>query len=162
VSALDANSMSRLQLVMPSLAAKIIQMHDILESDPQPIKLIVIAGMRTWAQQDALYAQGRTVPGKIVTDARGGESWHNMGCAADCAPEVIDGTIDWNPSHPQWKRMEAVGMSLGLTSGATWVRLVDAPHFQYTGRFPTDAPDDEARQIWELQGQAAFWLEVGP
>src|SRR5262249_39788251 len=107
-----------------------------------------------------LYEQGRTTPGRIVTNAPGGHSWHNFGCAVDLYPFNPDGTIDWNSSHPQWKRMEEVGVSLGLTSGANWVRLVDAPHFQLTGRFPENAPDDEARMIYQDEGAQAFWNEV--
>jgi peptidoglycan L-alanyl-D-glutamate endopeptidase CwlK len=157
---MNAASLGYLQNVNPVLAQKIQQMADMLALDPQPITLIVMAGQRTWADQDKLYAQGRTAPGNIVTDAPGGYSWHNFGCAVDCAPEVIDGTIDWNADHPQWKRMEAVGESLGLTSGATWTRLVDAPHFQITGQFPEDAPNDEARQIYQNEGAEAFWQQV--
>jgi peptidoglycan LD-endopeptidase CwlK len=157
---MNAASLAKLQEVNPALASKIQQMAEILSLDPQPITLIVTAGQRTWLEQNQLYAEGRTLPGKVVTDAPAGYSWHNLGSAVDCAPEVVDGTIDWNPDHPQWKRMEAVGVSLGLVSGATFIRLVDAPHFQLTGRFPEDAPDDEARQIWQEQGAAAFWQEV--
>ena len=39
----------------------------------------VFMGLRTFAQQNALYAQGRITPGKIVTKAKGGQSWHNFG-----------------------------------------------------------------------------------
>src|SRR5690606_22511724 len=44
---------------------------------------IGISGHRTWAEQDALYAQGRTKPGSIVTNAKGGQSNHNFGIAMD-------------------------------------------------------------------------------
>lgn len=40
-------------------------------------------GLRTWDEQDRLYALGRTTAGSIVTYARGGESFHNFGCAVD-------------------------------------------------------------------------------
>jgi len=159
---LDPVSSARLQNVMPWLALQVSQMADILALDSPPIKLVVSAGLRTWSEQNALYAQGRTTPGKVVTNAQGGYSWHNFGVAVDCAPEVIAGAIDWNAAHPQWQRMEAVGVSLGLTSGANWVRLVDAPHFQYTGRFAEAVPDDEARQILANEGMEAFWMEVSP
>lgn len=132
----------------------------ILADDPLRIALVVSAGARTWAEQHALYLQGRSLSGEIVTDADGGQSWHCLGCAVDCEPEVKDGAIDWNASHPQWKRMEAVGVSLGLTTGANWIRLVDAPHFQLTGRFPVNAPNDEARQVYQNEGAQAFWKEV--
>jgi len=153
-------SESRLQVVMPSLSAKIYQLADLLALDPDPIILVVSAGFRSWAEQDSLYDQGRSLPGRIVTNAKGGESWHNYGVAVDCEPESKELAIDWNPSHPQWKRMETAGISLGLTSGATWTRLVDAPHFQLTGRFSEGAPDDEAREIYLTQGPQALWAEI--
>jgi len=43
----------------------------------------VLSGLRSYQQQAALYAQGRTKPGKIVTNARPGSSWHNYGLAID-------------------------------------------------------------------------------
>jgi peptidoglycan LD-endopeptidase CwlK len=157
---LDPTSESRLENVMPILADKIRQLADVLAGDEEPIKLVVSAGMRTWVEQNSLYAQGRTHEGKIVTNAQGGESWHNFGCAVDCEPEVKDGSIDWDADHPQWQRMEEAGEELGLTSGATWVRLVDAPHFQLTGPFPEDAPDDEVRDVFTNQGVRALWQMI--
>ena len=57
----------------------------------------VTQGLRTYAEQDALYAQGRTVPGEIVTNAAAGYSWHNFGNAVDLVPEDITiGQPDWN------------------------------------------------------------------
>src|SRR5262245_49894508 len=51
------------------------------------IAILVTQGLRTWKEQDALYAKGRTAPpiGKkyIVTNAKGGSSWHNFGLAFD-------------------------------------------------------------------------------
>jgi peptidoglycan LD-endopeptidase CwlK len=155
---LDPASEAKLQNVAPALAGKIRQMAEMLSQEGITIR--VVQGLRTWAEQNALYDQGRAVPGKIVTNAKGGQSWHNFGCAVDCVVMNPDGTVDWNADHPQWKRMEAVGVSLGLTSGANWTRLVDAPHFQLTGRFPEGAPNDEARQIYLDQGAAAFWQDV--
>jgi peptidoglycan L-alanyl-D-glutamate endopeptidase CwlK len=49
------------------------------------IDLVVVQALRTKEQQDALYAQGRTAPGRVVTDARPGFSWHNFGRAYDVA-----------------------------------------------------------------------------
>jgi peptidoglycan LD-endopeptidase CwlK len=157
---MNAISEARLQLVNPSLTAKIHQLASIISLDSQPITLIVSAGVRSWLAQNTLYAQGRTTPGNIVTNAPGGYSWHNYGVAVDCEPEIIDNTIDWNAAHPQWKRMEEVGVSLGMTSGSNWIRLVDAPHFQVTGRFPENEPNDEARQIYQNEGAQAFWGQV--
>lgn len=52
-------------------------------------------GARTFAEQDLLWAQGRSSPGRIVTYAKGGQSAHNYGCATDFAYFRPDGSIDW-------------------------------------------------------------------
>jgi peptidoglycan L-alanyl-D-glutamate endopeptidase CwlK len=154
---MNTPSETRLQQVNPALASKIHALAAQLLTEG--IVIIVMQGMRTWAEQDALYAQGRTTPGKIVTNAKGGQSYHNLGCAVDCAPLNPDKSVDWNANHPQWKCMEELGVSLGLVSGANWVRLVDAPHFQLTGRFPVGAPNDEARQLFQ-QSPETLWNEI--
>ncbi len=68
--------------------------------------LLVTQGLRTWAEQDALYAKGRTIPpiGKlfVVTKARGGQSWHNFGLAFDIVVLDALGKNDWDISHPGW------------------------------------------------------------
>jgi peptidoglycan L-alanyl-D-glutamate endopeptidase CwlK len=59
----------------------------------------VIQGYRTHAEQDALYAQGRTTPGPIVTRAKGGQSPHNWGLAIDVVP---DRDLDTAGLQPDW------------------------------------------------------------
>lgn len=89
--------------------------------------LIVTQGFRSIAEQNALYAQGRTKPGKIVTNARGGQSNHNHGEAVDFA-FVIDGEITWDVSVYQnvgvWAR------TVGLKWGGDWKRFKDFPHVE--------------------------------
>jgi len=159
---MDSQSEARLQNVYPRLADKVRQMADMLASEG--IYIRVVQGLRTWQEQQALYAQGRTQPGKIVTNAAGGYSHHNFGLAADCCPSEFAPdqpfNPDWNSSHPNWKRMEAVAVSLGMTSGANWKRIIDAPHFQITGGFPESAPTDEMRKIFRDHGIEAVWAEV--
>jgi hypothetical protein len=92
--------------------------------------LRVTQGMRTWAQQDALYAEGRSVAGKVVTNARGGYSMHNFGLAVDLCPEAIAGGVwepDWNETDPLYKAMVAAGAELGLNCGANWHSLIRLP-----------------------------------
>lgn len=152
---MNATSEQRLSAVHPTLAAKIHQLAASLAAEGTTI--IVVQGLRTVDEQDTLYEQGRTTPGNIVTNARGGYSWHNFGLAVDCAPLNADASVDWNAAHPQWKRMESAGQALGLTSGATFVRLVDAPHFQLTGQWPIGAPADEVRILYAGGGLQAVW-----
>lgn len=158
---MDAISEARLETVAPQLADKVRQMADMLAQEG--ILIRVTQALRSWSQQDALYAQGRTAPGTVVTNCPGGHSYHNFGLAVDCVPDdpAQPGyQPDWNASHPTWKRMEAVGISLGLDSGSTWRSFPDAPHFQLTGRFPEGAPSDEVRQLFKDGGMQAVWNEV--
>lgn len=52
-----------------------------------PFPITIVYGNRTDAEQWALYQQGRTKPGKIVTYAKSArESAHGHGCAIDAYP----------------------------------------------------------------------------
>jgi peptidoglycan L-alanyl-D-glutamate endopeptidase CwlK len=158
---MDHASEARLQNVVPLLAVKIRTMETMLADEG--IEIMVTQGLRTIAEQDALYAQGRSVPGAKVTNCPGGHSYHNFGLAVDCCPsQFAPGkpfTPDWHPEHPSWKRMEAVGKSLGLDSGAYWRTFHDAPHFQLTGRFPEGAPNQELQELLH-SGMQAVWDAV--
>lgn len=95
------------------------------------INVIITQGLRTVEEQNELYAQGRTKPGKIVTNAKGGYSYHNYGLAFDFAVLNDDGSVNWKVDE-QWKRVGAIGKSLGLEWGGDWKDFKDYPHFQYT------------------------------
>jgi peptidoglycan L-alanyl-D-glutamate endopeptidase CwlK len=95
----------------------------------QGINVKVIGGHRTYAEQDALYAQGRTKPGKLVTNAKGGYSNHNFGLAFDIGIFSKDGKT-YHGEHPDYKRCGMIGESIGLEWGGRW-KFVDEPHFQY-------------------------------
>jgi peptidoglycan L-alanyl-D-glutamate endopeptidase CwlK len=87
----------------------------------------IICGNRTYTEQDALYAQGRSKPGRIVTNARGGWSNHNFGTAWDVG--IFKGGKYLDDS-PLYKTLGSVGQSLGLEWGGAWTRIVDEPHFE--------------------------------
>ena len=154
---MDAVSEARLSLINPKLADKIRTLAGMLAQESVFLK--ITQGLRSWDQQQKLYDQGRALPGKIVTNCPGGWSWHNFGLAVDCLPETVEGQADWNAEHPQWKRMELLGASLGLSSGALFRSFPDAPHFQLTGRFPV-SPDAEVRQLFKDGGMQAVWDEA--
>lgn len=160
---MDAASESRLQLVHPELASKVRNMADILAVSG--IEIRVTQGLRSWNDQLALWLKGRdaqgniTDPGKVVTKAAPGHSWHNFGLAVDVAP-FANNTPDWNLDHPAWKKIVAVGESLGLVSGSEWRTFPDWPHFQLTGKWPV-SPNDEVRQTFLDGGMSAIWDESG-
>ena len=91
------------------------------------IQIRVISGFRTYEEQAALYAQGRTTPGRVITNARPGYSNHNFGIAFDVG--VFEGARYLGES-PKYKAVGALGMDIGLEWGGSWKTLVDEPHFQ--------------------------------
>jgi len=89
------------------------------------ITLRVTYGLRTIAEQNALYAQGRTTAGKIVTNAKGGQSYHNYGLAIDVV-EMKGNTANWNFDY---SLLKPIADKHGIVWGGTW-KFVDKPHFQ--------------------------------
>ncbi|MCB6610178.1 M15 family metallopeptidase [[Clostridium] symbiosum] len=84
--------------------------------------------LRTVAEQDELYAQGRTKPGNIVTNARGSSysSQHQWGIAFDFFRN--DGQGAYNESRNFFGRVGAAGKQIGLGWGGDWKSIVDKPH----------------------------------
>ena len=154
---MDQISEDRLGEVHPVLAAKIRSMADTLAGEGITIR--VTQGLRTWDEQAALYAQGRTIPGKVVTNAEPGSSYHNFGLAVDVVPMTALGP-DWNVDHPAWKRIVEVGQSVGLVSGSLWRTFPDYPHFQLTGEFP-ETPSAEVRYVYDQGGVMVVWNATG-
>jgi len=99
------------------------------------ITIKVISGLRTYEEQNDLYAQGRTEPGRIVTKARGGFSNHNFGIEFDIG--VFEGTKYLDES-PKYKAVGVLGMDLGLEWGGNWKTIVDQPHFQLRPKWAGD------------------------
>jgi len=96
------------------------------------IDLLVTSTYRDNESQAALYAQGRTAAGKIVTNARAGDSFHNHRCAVDVVP-LVSGKPDWDGSHPVWTEVGRLGQENGLEWAGNWVHFKELAHFQYTG-----------------------------
>ena len=127
---MNARSEAQLATVSPDLALKVRAAADSLAQ--AGTYLLVVSGLRTSAQQDALYAQGRTTPGHIVTNARAGQSMHNYGLAVDVVPYLSGngGALNWSVHTPQYQAMVAALKAQGLVWGGDWVTFPDADHFQ--------------------------------
>ena len=103
--------------------------------DMENIDLLVTSTYRDKESQTALYNQGRTTPGNIVTNARAGESFHNYRCAVDIVP-LVNGKPVWNTSGHDWeiwKRVGELGKEAGLEWAGDWESFKEFAHFQYTG-----------------------------
>ena len=94
------------------------------------VDVLVTSTYRDHESQNALYAQGRTAPGKIVTKAKGGQSLHNHKVAFDVVP-LVNGKAIWN-DEGLWRKIGQIGQEVGLEWGGNW-KFQDKPHFQYTG-----------------------------
>lgn len=104
------------------------------------ILLTVTSTLRSMKTQAALYAQGRTAPGRIVTNARPGYSYHNFGLAIDVVPAELLALPRWGdtPRHQArtkdlWNRVGAIGKTIGFRWGGEFRTLPDRPHFEWSG-----------------------------
>jgi len=102
------------------------------------IDLLVICTYRSHEEQDALYEQGRTTTGPIVTNARAGQSMHQYRLAYDCVP-LIKGKPVWGTTGTNltlWKKVGALGKEAGLEWAGDWTTFKEYPHFQFTAGHP--------------------------
>ena len=95
------------------------------------IKVKLIQTLRDAEYQASLYAQGRTKPGKIVTNCDGysRKSKHQSGLAWDLVPLDSAGGIIWN-DRSIYEKMAEIAESLGLTAGIRWKSIGDLDHFE--------------------------------
>lgn len=97
----------------------------------QNIDVLITSTYRDIESQNALYDQGRTTKGKIVTNAKGGQSFHNWKCAFDFVP-IVNGKAQWN-DLTTFKRCGAIAKNVGLEWAGNWKTFPELAHCQYTG-----------------------------
>jgi peptidoglycan L-alanyl-D-glutamate endopeptidase CwlK len=90
------------------------------------IDVLVTQGYRSTAEQNALYALGRTKAGKIVTNAKGGQSKHNFGKAFDIC-FLVNKKVSYAGN---WNKVGELGEKCGLIWGGRWTSFPDKPHFE--------------------------------
>jgi peptidoglycan LD-endopeptidase CwlK len=147
-------SLTRLEETHPELQRRVKNLADALSAEN--IDIQIDAGLRTAQQQDNLFAVGRTMPGKIVTNARGFQSNHVIGCAVDVWVENVDTSQpDWDASHPAWQRIVALAPQYGLRDGKSWH---DLPHLELV-EVPTE-PSEASQQICKIDGVQAVWTSL--
>jgi peptidoglycan L-alanyl-D-glutamate endopeptidase CwlK len=141
----DQKTLERIQLLHPKLREEALTMYDeIVEALTGTAACRFAYTLRTFAEQDGLFAQGRTKPGAIVTKAKGGQSYHNYGLAIDIVLLVDkdkNGTFEtasWDlktdfdgDGKSDWQEIVAIFKRYGYEWGGDW-KFVDAPHFQKT------------------------------
>lgn len=101
------------------------------------IRIAITDGFRSGTEQDALYRKGRSAPGAIVTNAKGGQSYHNYGLAIDFAIRGKNGDVLWDTSYDgnrngksDWMEVVGIAKRLGFSWGGDWESFPDYPHLQ--------------------------------
>lgn len=108
----------------------------------------IFEGFRSPTRQNELWALGRTAPGKIVTRARGWQSWHQFGLAADIAL--------WKDGKWSWDFDPKKTSEYFLPFKLTWGGINDGPHYQWRN-LPTIS---EANKIHETEGVIGLWQRL--
>lgn len=138
IEAVDARSEKNIGTLLPEvqpMARALVQ-----KAALNGIRIKVISGLRTYAEQDELYARGRTKPGPKVTNARGGYSNHNFGIAFDVG--VFEGQ-KYLPESVKYKAVGVLGTDMGLEWGGSWKTIVDQPHFELRPAWAVDLTERE-------------------
>ncbi len=141
----DAISLERIRLMHPALREEMgVMFEEMCAALTGRAMLRLAYTLRTYAEQDALYAQGRNGnPGKIVTQAKGGQSFHNFGLAFDIVLLDKDGngtyeTASWETNVDfdgdglsDWQEVVNIAKQHGFSWGGEW-KFTDKPHFEKT------------------------------
>ena len=142
---MDKVTLDRIQLLHPNLREEALLIYKEIVGALTGKAICRFAyTLRTFAEQDALYAQGRTKPGAVVTKAKGGQSYHNYGLAVDIVLLIdTDGngtfeTASWDgktdfdkDGKSDWQEIVAIFNRHGWEWVGDW-RFKDDPHFQKT------------------------------
>lgn len=139
----DKVSLRNIKKLHPNVRDEVEQIYRELLKQKIPVR--ITDTLRTFEQQDNLYAIGRTKPGKIVTKAKAGHSYHNYGLALDFCLLVGNGKkASWNikadlnaNQKADWDEIVAQFKHYGWEWGGDWASFKDYPHVQKTFGYST-------------------------
>ncbi len=152
----DKITLDRIQLLHPAVRNEVAAMYDQICNALTGFAICRFAyTLRTYKEQDDLFALGRTKAnpngktarrplGSVVTNARGGQSYHNFGLAFDIVllkDEKGNGKFNkasWETNvdfdgdgRADWLEVVTIAKQFGWEWGGDW-RFTDMPHFQKT------------------------------
>lgn len=127
---MDTRSLTNLNTLHPKFRpSAIAAFTEAQAAMPEGVQIIAVCGLRTFDESAAIYAQGRTTPGPIVTKATAGQSYHNYGLAFDFA--MITNGKDDNVVGPNWMKVVAIMEKYGMFWGGNFPEgFHDNPHFE--------------------------------
>lgn len=124
----------------------------------------LVQGRRTFAEQAALWQQGRTTDGARVTNAHAGQSYHNYGLAVDFLDAGLDGIVqqsDWEATD--YAEIVRPAVALGMVWGGAWRRVSDRPHLEWHPWLSaSDAERLAARADANGYLPPEMWAEIAP
>ena len=144
---MDNLTLTRINYMHPAVRQEVLTAYKHINNTlfGKNIRLRFTHTLRTFSEQDTLYAAGRTKPGKKVTNARAGQSMHNYGLAFDIAILIdkngdgIFETASWNTTSdddkdgtPDWTEAVIYLKKRGWVWGGDWKSFPDYPHFEKT------------------------------
>ncbi len=152
----DKITLDRIKLMHPNLRKEVESMYQLFAEALTGKAICRFAyTLRTYKEQNDLFALGRTVVnpngktvkrpfGSKVTNARGGQSYHNFGLAFDIVLlKDTEGTRKFNKASwetnvdfdgdgkPDWQEIVTIAKQHGWEWGGDW-KFTDMPHFQKT------------------------------
>lgn len=146
-SKIDQPSIKRIMTMHPKVSFEVL--HLFKQCHKKGLTIRVVQAYRTFAEQNALYAQGRTKPGPIVTNAKGGLSNHNYGLSFDFCLLKPNGSISWSldddlndDGKKDWLQVVEIFKNNGFEWGGDW-KFIDNPHIEKTFGY-------KIRQLLEL------------
>jgi peptidoglycan L-alanyl-D-glutamate endopeptidase CwlK len=95
------------------------------------INVLITSTYRDAESQNALYAIGRTKPGKKLTNAKAGQSFHNYRCALDFVP-LVYGKPAWT-NTALFTQCGGIAEAIGFEWAGRWKTFKELAHIQYTG-----------------------------
>lgn len=142
----DKISLDRAKLLHPKISREVIDIITELEKHfPVNMAIRIAQGLRTFAEQTALYQKGRRgIKGEsIVTKAKAGSSFHQYGLATDfCLLHDKDGNgsyeeLSWDTladfdkdKIPDWNEVVKAFENKGYSWGGSWRTFKDLPHVE--------------------------------
>ena len=135
----DIKTLERIKLLHPKVRTEVESIYEeICEALNGRAMCRFAYTLRTFKEQQDLFEIGRSRPGKKVTNASAGLSYHNYGLAVDIVL-IIDGkNASWDiksdfdgDKKADWMEVVTIFKQYGWTWGGDW-KFTDYPHFEKT------------------------------
>lgn len=124
------SSIAQLNTLHPKIRAIALNAYnEAVAATPKGAHPVITQGLRSFAESEKLYQQGRTTPGPIVSKAKAGQSWHNYGLALDFVL-LVNGKQTWQV-NTDWLTVVNIFKKHGFTWGGNFAgNFKDYPHLE--------------------------------